>query len=300
MHPYWGVNFFEFFAVLLRRIPQMLVGADLAPDEVQMLVLICVAISGALVGSFLVLRRMTMLANSLSHTVLLGLVISYILFGQGLFASTVAALITAVITALLTEFLRKVMRLQEDASIGLVFSSLFALGIVVATLWTRNAHIGLDAVMGNVDALQASDLKLVSLVAVGNLALILLFFKEYQLTTFDAGHARSVGMRVNLFHYLLVLQAAATVVGAFRAVGVVMVLAFLVGPPLMARRVSRSLAGMLLWSAVFGSAAAIVGVALARHLLSVAGIGLSTGGLVVCVVALFFAVESISLRLRRL
>ena len=165
MSPYRGTNFFTFFWTLLERIFS---GEILHPatDEIQMLVLGGVAISGALVGTFLVLRRMTMLANSLSHTILLGIVIAFLVTGQEIGALSIpvmliASVITGLATAFLTEFLHRNIRLQEDAANGLVFSTLFALGIVLVTLFTRNAHLGVEVVMGNADALQLRDLRLV-------------------------------------------------------------------------------------------------------------------------------------------
>ena len=250
-----------FFQELFWRLYALMTGKlalhDLVSDEIQLVVLLSVAASAALVGTFLVLRRMTMLANSLSHTILLGIVVAFIFTHDGLLtqdghyhainiqAMLLASLFVGIMTAFLTEFLTKTVRLQEDASTGIVFTSLFALGIVLVTLLTRNAHVGTEVVMGNVDALQLDDCKLVLIILALNLLITLLFFKEYKITTFDPALAKALGISTLFFNYLLMVQASATTIGAFRAVGVLMVLAFITGPVLAARLLTHHLKKLL-------------------------------------------------------
>ncbi|NGX51579.1 MAG: Manganese transport system membrane protein MntB, partial [Chlamydiae bacterium] len=166
INPYTGETFFGFFVLFGKRLLHAFSGG-LAPDEVQVVVLILIALSSSLVGTFLVLRKMTMVANSLSHTVLLGVVGAFLLVGQGeeLFSLSlptllVGALIAAFCTTFATEFVHKKLRLQEDASIGLIFTAFFALGVVLVTILARSKHLGIEAIMGNVDALHTSDVKL--------------------------------------------------------------------------------------------------------------------------------------------
>lgn len=294
MNPYWGNTFFGFFATFITRIFQ---GNFFASDEIQIAVLSFVAISCGLIGPFLVLKRMAMFANSLSHTILLGIALAYLFassfWGGGFFdLSTllIGAFIAALITAFFTEGLVRFFRLQEDASVGLVFTALFALGITVVTLFTRDIHISTEAVMGNVDLLQMGDLKISSLLAVLNFIAIFLFYRQFQLASFDRSLAQTLGCRCGVFHFLLLFLAAATCVGAFRAVGVLLVLAFLVGPYLTVRLFCHRLPWLLFWSSAVGVFASIIGVALARHLLSVYGLALSTGGLVVTCIGFFYVV----------
>lgn len=306
-NPYFGNDFFEFFITFIKRFVLFISGnlesSKLASDEIQLIVLCGVAISSALVGTFLILRYMTMLANALSHTILLGIVLAYFFTQTSNVAHDhsmiylptmlLAALITGLFTTFLTHFLTKTIRLQEDASIGLVFTSLFALGIILVTILTRSAHVGIEVVMGNVDALQLADCNLIYLVVAFNLILTTLFFKEYKITTFDPALANALGFSTIFFDYLLMAQTSATAVGAFRAVGVLMVLAFLTGPPLTARLLTHNLKKMLILASVLGSLASFVGIAITRHLLSVYDIPLSTAGVVVCVIVLFFSVALI-------
>lgn len=304
-NPYYDQNIIGFFYQIGKRILAFLTGnlemESLASDEIQMLVLIGVATSASLVGSFLILRRMTMLANSLSHTILLGIVLVYIFTRNDVLDSTsttslpitsmlLASVIMGLVTAFLTQFLTKTIKLQIDASTGLVFTSLFALGIILVTLLTRNAHIGTEVVMGNVDALNQGDLKLVYAVLVINLVLLFLFFKEFTITTFDAGLSQALGISVLTFDYLLMLQMSATAVGGFRAVGVLMLLAFITAPPLTARLLTHNLKRMLLLAVIIGSIASLFGVALSRHILTTMDIALSTGGIVVCLLVIIYGI----------
>jgi len=300
MSPYWGATFFSFLPLFFQRMFLLLTGrlalSDLASDEIQVLTLGLISIGAALIGTVLVLRKMTMLANALSHTILIGIVVAYLLmgglFGVGIHFRTLffAALLCGILTSLLTQLFNHLLKLQEDASIGLVFTSLFALGIVLATLFTRNAHIGLEVVMGNVDGLHFDDLKIALFVAGSNLCLILLFYKEWKLLCFDQGLAASFGVRPSLFGYLLMLLASMSAISAFRAVGVLLFLAFLVGLPLIGRLLCNSMGKMLAWAATFGFVISLLSVALSRHFLTAYQMPLSTAGLATCLIGVAFLV----------
>ncbi len=303
VNPYTGQDLIGFFGVFFHRLWGFICGSipfnSLATDEVQLLVLGCVAASGALVGTFLVLRRMVMLANALSHTILLGIVSAYLVLR--LFSTTadpseplsisvllLAAFATGIVTTFLTEFLSKVVKLQEDASIGLVFSVLFAMGIVLVTFFSRNLHMGVELVMGNADALQIGDVRDVVMLLGINLALFVLLFHGFKITTFDPSLARAFGFSPLFFNYLLMVQTSATAIGGFRAVGVLMILAFFVIPTLTARMLTNRLSTLIGMSMGIGVLAAFLGVALSRHILTYYGVGLSTGGLVVSLLGLIY------------
>lgn len=302
MSPYWGANFFEFFALFFTRLFHGM-WAHPATDEIQIGTLCMTAISCGLIGPFLVLRKMTMFANSLSHTILLGIAGTIFFFGKeapfDLLHLLVGALLAALFTALLTEGLIKGFRLQEDASIGLVFTSLFSLGIVFVTLFTRDLHLGLESVVGNVDALRLSDFRASALLALLNFSLITLFYRQFQIGSFDRGLAKALGSWSSLFHYLLLFLTAITCIGAFRAIGVILVLAFLVGPFLTARLFFHRLKSLLLASILLGCLASLLGVAFSRHLLTTFGLPLSTGGLVVCFIGLLYILSYIVKKIYR-
>lgn len=274
-------------------------------DAIQMAVLSAVAISCGLIGPFLVLKRMAMFANSLSHTILLGIALAFLVTGGGLFSLPnllLGAFFAALMTAFFTEGLVRFFRLSEDASIGLVFTALFALGITIVTLFTRDVHLGLEAVMGNAELLQLSDLKL-ALALVGlNLGAICLFYRPFQLVSFDGNLAKTLGISSSFFHFLLLFLVAATCVGAFRAVGVLLVLAFLVGPFLTARLFCHRLPWLLVWTPLVGVFASVSGVLLSRLLFDQCGLALSTGGLVTTLIGIiyvgaYFVKRTVSCRL---
>ncbi len=313
MNPYSGVNFFEFFEVFFVRLFQCLRGelsfSSLASDEVQIFSLLCIGLLTSLLGSFLVVRKMTMLANSLSHTILLGIVLSYLLFFHGrvggfqvdLKVMLVSAIISALLTNLLTELFTKGLHLQEDASIGLVFSTLFALGIVLVTIFSRNTHIGTEVIIGNVDGLHRDDLKLLFGITLAIVATMVIFYKELYVTTFDEGFSKSIGISPRFYHYMLMFLTAIVAIASFRAVGVFLVLALLVGPILAARVIAKSMKTTIFIGILFSCVLSLTSVALSRHILSTYRIPLSTAGILITLVFISYAlILSISLLSKRL
>ena len=299
MNPYSGVGFFQFFAVLAQRIwlftTGQLASGQLATDEVQLAVLSCCAIACGLIGPFLVLKKMSMFANSLSHTSLLGIVGAYLIvsniWGDGwtdLTTLLIGAVFAALLTAGFTEGLARLFRLQEDASIGLVFTSLFAAGVILVSLFTRNTHLSTEAVTGNCDALQLSDLRLSSLIAFANTAVVAIFYRRLQILAFDEPFFRVSGFSAFLWRSALFLLTAFTCIGSFRAIGVLVVLALLVGPFVTVRLICHKLQWLLVWTPLFGTAICMAGVALSRAFLTATGIALSTGGFIAFTTALAF------------
>lgn len=304
-NPYWGTTFFEFFYTLFCRIFAFCSGKKLvlASDELQLAVLVLVAVTSGLVGTFFVLRKMTMLANALSHTILPGVVLSYLAyhyFGppQGAldFSHLLpndayligGALVSAFITTWLTRLVVAYLPVKEDASIGMVFTLLFAVGILLVTTLTKSAHIGAELIMGNVDALHFDDLQLMFWIFVATTSTLLLLWRPLFLTSFDPLFAKMCGISNDAVSYLLMGLVSVAAIGAFRAVGVLLFLSFLVTPALIGRALTNKMAIMALLSCVAGAVASLVAVALSRHILSVYDVSCSTAGLVVTLLALSY------------
>jgi len=303
-NPYASNTLIEFFSTLLHRIASGFSSPEgffLYSDELQLAVLLCVSIYSAVVGAFLVTRRMAMLANALSHTILAGIVIAYLIYffvyqqGQDftfheLLPSElfliVAAICMALITTGLTQASIHLFGISEDASTGVVFTFLFALGIILVTSFSRNAHVGVELLMGNVDVLGTRDLTMSFSIMIANLVLVLLLWRPLFVTSFDPIFAHLLGFSNILFSYVIMTQVAISAIGAFRSVGVVLFLAFLVTPVILSRLFSDRFKHVLLLSVVVGSLTSLFGVALSRHLLSAYGLSCSTGALIVSV--LFF------------
>jgi len=297
-NPYWGADFFGWWITLFSRMGTFFRGG-LVSDEVQLLVLICVSIACSCIGTFLVLRKMSMVANALSHTILLGLVAAYLILGvdHHFVINTpvliLAALISSVITSLSIWGLQEGMGVQKDASIGLVFTLLFAIGIVAISTFTRNAHIGVEVIMGNVDALSMEDVWLSLGLLVTNGVLCTIFYREFVVSSFDLQFARHVGIPLVFVQAVITLMTSATVVGSLRSVGVVLVLSLLIGPPLIARTLTNHVGKMMAIASGIAVASSMCAVALARHSISVYDLPLSTGGILVSLLFVLFLFSAV-------
>jgi manganese/zinc/iron transport system permease protein len=295
MNPYWGCDFFQFFSVLMGRVLNWLSGngQSLASDELQILILIAIAIACSLIGTFLVVRKMTMVANSLSHTILIGIVIAALFFSKqepilSLPILLLAAFTTALITIGLSYLISRSSYVKEDASIGLSFTTLFALGLLALMLFAKDTHLGTEAVMGNLDAAHKDDLVLAWGISLIDALFICFTYPWLKIFAFDSQFASSIRLPIKGIDLLFLLLVSATLVAAFRAVGVVIVLAFLTGPVLAARLLSHQLFKIIMISIGLGVIVAILAVALARHILSVYEIPLSTAGLAATLTGFLF------------
>ena len=274
-------------------------------DLIQFAVMASAAVACGIISPFLVLKRMTMFANSLSHTSLLGVAIAYLamtsLWGGGLLDLTtlfLGALIAAVLTAILTEGLHRLFRLTEDASTGLIFVTLFAIGVMLVTLFTKNTHLSVEAVLGNPDALQLSDLKFALPVAFVNLIAIVLFYRPFQLIAFDESFAKAAGVQCGLWRAVLIFLTALTCIASFRAVGALVVLTLLTAPYLTIRLFFNRLISILILTPIYALFLVILSIFLSRLMfeyffpLSTAGILATLSGvffmLAICIRSVFF------------
>lgn len=241
------------------------------------MVAVCAGLSCALVGVFLVLRRMAMMADAISHAILPGLVAGYVLaHGPNIFVGFAGATAAGLLTVFLVEYLSKSRRVKEDSAIGLVFPILFALGVLIVSKYFANVHIDTDAVLyGEITLapfdtfiLNGRDLGPTSLWVLGGLSLVnalflSLFYKELKLSTFDAGLAATLGFAPMFMHYLLMGIVALTTVGAFSAVGAILSVALIIVPPVTASLLTRRLPTLILFSITVGVVSALVGYGLA-------------------------------------
>ncbi len=239
---------------------------------------------------------MAMVSDAISHAVLPGIVIAFfiaggvdsvwLIFGAGL---------VGILTTFLIEFFHQKGGLQSDASIGVTFTWLFALGVILVTYYAGNAHIDQDCILYGEIAYVPIDLiylpsgailgpkaiVVMSIVLVLILAFILLFYKELFLTTFDPGYAVAIGISTTLWHYLLMGLVSLTTVASFESVGAILVVALLIVPPATAYLISHDLKKMMILSCVFGITSSILGYWLA-YLLdgSIAGAMVTVAGLI--------------------
>lgn len=234
------------------------------------------ALACSLPGVYLVVRRSSLMADAITHSVLPGIVIGYLLEGGlGGLGPYLGALASALVAVILVELLVQSRRIKYDASIGLVFPVLFATGILLVSLHAANVHLDIDAVlMGELAwvpleriSLGPLDLPraLVGVLAVLLLALTLLlaFTKELLLSSFDPDYARCTGIPARVYHYGIMVMTALTAVAAFEAVGSVLMVAYIAAPAATSRLLSRRLPTVHFLSAGIASLATVMGFALA-------------------------------------
>jgi manganese/iron transport system permease protein len=200
-----------------------------------------VGIVCAVLSCFLVLKGWSLMGDAISHAVLPGIVIAYAI-GAPL---AVGAFMSGLLCAVATGFVKANSRLKEDTAMGVVFTGLFALGLVIFTKIKTDLHLD-HILFGNILGIERRDM--IETYVVGGITLlaVVLLRRDLLLFCFDAGHARSIGLRTNLLYYALLSLLAATVVASLKAVGIILVIAMLVTPGcigfLLTERFGRMLA----------------------------------------------------------
>ncbi len=283
--------------------------------EIQLLAVV-VAVACALPGAFLVLRRMALMSDAISHSILLGIVLAFFLVGDLAHPLLViGAALTGVVTVALVELLLRTGLVREDAAIALVFPALFSVAVILIARHAANVHLDLDAVLlgeiafapfrrlviGGRD-LGPRSLWLMLGILLANLGLLVLFWKELKLSTFDAGLAAALGFSPALVHYAFMGMVSVTAVGAFDAVGSILVVALMIAPPAAAWLLTDRLPLMLAWSAFLAAGSAVAGYWLARALdASIAGSMAVMAGMTFLLALLFAPARGIvaGIRIRR-
>jgi ABC-type Mn2+/Zn2+ transport system permease subunit len=249
--------------------------------------------SCAILGCYLVLRRMSLLGDAISHAVLPGIALGYLFSGSiaGL-PILLGAMALGVLTSVLTQSVSNLGRVSEDTSLGVVFTSLFALGVIMIQAWARNVDLDADCVLyGQID-FAGVDLTnflgweisrpLVMLVPalLITLVLVLLFWKELMIVAFDPALAAAMGFRVSIVHYLLMAMVSGVTVASFESVGSILVVAMLIVPAATAGQLTDRLGWMMVWAVAIGATSAIFGYLIAVPLAtSVAGAMAVVGGI---------------------
>ena len=269
--------------------------------EIQLIAAI-VAVACAIPGVFLVLRKMALISDAISHSILPGIVVGF-LITHDLNSPwlILLATITGIITVVLVEAIQKTGLVKEDTAIGLVFPALFSIGVILIAKNANDVHLDVDAVLLGELAFAPFDRLLVGGVDIGpkslwvmgsilllTIGLLVAFFKELKVSTFDAGLSSALGFSPVIMHYGLMSISSITVVGAFDAVGAVLVVALMIAPAATAYLLTSDLKKMLLLSVFFGVTAAIAGYWVAHFLdASISGSMTTVLGLVFLGVYLF-------------
>lgn len=237
-----------------------------------------VAMVAGVVGCLVVLRRMAFLGDALSHAMIAGVAGGYLVmklfFGLEAHAPgmLLGSLIAAVATVALISFVSRISRVKEDTAIGIMYTGIFALGVVAVSIFRHYIHIDLmHFIMGDILGVADTDLWVSAFVAAGVLTVIILFFRHFQLSTFDPVMAASIGLPVVLLDYLFTTCVSLVVVSAVSMVGVILVVGLLITPAATAYLLSDRLDKMTMLAALFGVTSVIGGLYLCVWLDSAGG-----------------------------
>ena len=265
------------------------------PLQSHSLQLFCsVAVGGllGLLGCFVVLRRMALIGDAISHAVLPGVVIAFLLVSTGIAGLFIGALAAGVATAVAINLVTRFSRAKEDAAIGIVFTAMFAVGIILISRFPEGTHFDLRCFLfGDPLAVQKQDMISIAIVAPLVIGVVVLMFHPLKLLSFDPTLARTMGFNTTALHYTLMILLSATIVAALSSVGVIMAVAMLITPAAMAYQLTNRLWVMLVVSAVAGALSAGIGMFLAFQLNNPPGPMMVVVATVLFVLAVAFAPE---------
>ena len=247
-----------------------------------------VAAACGLIGNYLILRRMALVGDAISHSVLPGIAIAFLIARKSSSAAMfTGALVAGIVTTLLIELIHKKSRVKQDAAIGIAFTTLFAIGVILISLYASKVDLDQECVLyGEVAFVWIKPVLVwrMGVVAAITLILIIIFYKELLVSSFDAGLAASLGINATLVHYTLMSWLSVVVVSSFEAVGAILVIAMLILPGATASLWSTRLPIILLLSVLDAALSSVFGFHLAVWL------GCSTASAMVVVASFLFLV----------
>ncbi len=230
------------------------------------------SLSCALLGNFLVLQRMSMMGDAISHAVLPGLAVAFLITGsRSSVAMLTGAVIAGLLTTLFTQWVQGFGKVDRGAAMGVVFTSLFAIGLVLIVQAADSIDLDPNCVLyGAIELAPLDDtlffgsrvpraVPLLALVLLVNAAVVALFYKELKISSFDPALATALGINANAMHYLLMVLVAVTAVASFEMIGSILVIAMLIVPAAAAHLLTDRLGAMIAVSLVFGAASAALG-----------------------------------------
>lgn len=254
---------------------------------------IVIGIVAGAVGCFIILRGMSLMGDAISHAVLPGVAISFIL-GINFF---IGAIIFGLLSSVIITYIKGNSIIKSDTAIGITFSSFLALGVIligVANSSTDLFHI----LFGNILAVQDLDMYITIGVGLAVLLVIGLFFKELLITSFDPLLAQAMGMPVNFYHYLLMILLTLVAVTAMQSVGTILIVAMLITPAATAYLYANSLKTMILLSSTLGAVASVLGLFLGYTLNIAAGSSIVLTSAILFAISFFIAPKQRYLKLK--
>lgn len=240
---------------------------------------IIVGLVSGIIGSFIVLRGMSLMGDAISHAVLPGVAASYML-GMNYI---IGASVFGILAALLIGFITQKSQLKNDTAIGVVFSSFFALGIIMISFAKSSTDL-YHILFGNVLAVRDSDILITAIVGILVIVFVLIFYKELQITSFDPTMAQAYGLNVQFFHYALMFLLTLVAVSSLQTVGTILVIAMLITPAATAYLLTNHLPTMICLASTFGVLSSIIGLFFSYSY------NLASGATIVLTAAFFFII----------
>jgi manganese/zinc/iron transport system permease protein len=224
-----------------------------------------VATACGLVGNYLILRRMALVGDAISHSVLPGLAIAFLVANnRSSLAMFLGALGAGLVTTVLIELIHKKSRVKQDAAIGITFSSLFAIGVIIISLFASKIDLDQECVLygeiSNIPLLGPTPVVRMACVTALTIMLIIVFYKELLVSSFDPGLAYSLGINAAVVHYGLMGMLSVVVVSAFESVGAILVIAMLILPGATASLLSQQLPRILWLTVVHAALSSVMGI----------------------------------------
>ena len=220
-----------------------------------LLISVLEAITTAMLSCFLVLKGWSLMGDAISHAVFPGVVISYIVglpFAVGAFAAGMSC-------ALLTGYLKENSRIKQDTVMGVVFSGMFGFGLVLYTKIQSDVHLD-HILFGDMLGIAWPDILETGLIALVTTSILAVKWRDFLLHAFDPAQAKAVGLRVNWLHYGLLALLSLTIVGALKAVGLILAIAMLIAPGAIAFLITRTMGMMLIVAVLVATVASFFGV----------------------------------------
>ncbi|MEP7457571.1 metal ABC transporter permease [Phyllobacterium sp. SB3] len=219
-----------------------------------LIISVLVAIPTALLSCFMVLKGWSLMGDAISHAVFPGVVIAYIV---GL-PYAVGAFVAGMFCAVATGFLKENSRIKQDTIMGVVFSGMFGLGLVLYVKIQSDVHLD-HILFGDMLGIGLNDIIQTALIAALTTGVVIFKWRDFLLHAFDSVQARAVGLRVRLLHYGLLCLISLTIVGALKAVGIILAIAMLIAPGAIAFLLTRTFSKMLIVSVVIAVLASFFG-----------------------------------------
>lgn len=243
---------------------------------------VIVGMVSGVIGSFIILRGMSLMGDAISHAVLPGVAVSYMLGGSYM----IGASIFGIMAAGLIGFVTQKSKLKNDTAIGIVFSSFFALGIILISFAESSTDL-YHILFGNVLAVRPSDMYTTLAVAVAVILFVVLFYKELLVSSFDPVMAQAYGLKVQVIHYALMFFLTLVAVSSLQTVGTILVVAMLVTPAATAYLLTDKLSTMIVIASSLGAISAVIGLFFSYSY------NLASGATIVLTTVVFFIIAFI-------